>query len=223
MLAKTLIIGLGQFGMELAKSLARQGFFVLAVDRNPDLVQAVSKEVNRALELDATNENALLEIGAEQVETAICAIGEKYLEASIMTTALLKKIGIPQIIARATTPLHSRILKQVGALETINPEEEMGKRLAQKLARPGLIEMIPLSEDIVVSEIHCPTQFHNRSLKDLKLRTAYNITVISINRSTAGSQVKVMVNPEPDTILQQDDLLLVVGNASSVDKLSQLH
>lgn len=222
MLGKILVIGLGQFGMELARSLARKGFFVIAADSNPDFVQAVSNDVDRALEIDSTNEKALVEIGIDQIETAVCAIGEKYLEASILTTALLNKMGVPQIIARSTSELHARILKQVGAVETLNPELEMGRRLAQKLSRPGLVEMIPLSEDVVVSEIHCPSQFHNRSLKELKLRNAYNITVISVNRSHSGDKKDIIINPVPDEVLQQDDLLLIVGKASSVDRLSQL-
>lgn len=224
MIGKTLVIGLGQFGFELARSLSEKGFFVIAVDSDMTLIQQISNHVQRAVELDATDENALASLGIDQIDTAICAIGEKYLETSILATALLHQLGVPTIIARATTPLHNRILRAVGAIETINPEQEMGKRLALKLSLPGLVDMIPLSDDLAVSEITCPSQFQERSLNELKLRNTYGVTVIYLKRHREGKREKsVLVNPKPGDILRGDDILFVVGKTKDIEALSQLH
>jgi trk system potassium uptake protein TrkA len=183
MIGKILVVGLGQFGMEVARCLAKRGFFVVAVDQEISLVQQISKDVEKAVQLDSINEEALMTLGLEKMNTAICAIGEKYLENSILTTALLKQLGVPTVIARAASPLHARILRLVGAQETLNPEEEMGQRLAVKLSQPGLIEMIPLSKDIAVSEIKCPTLWSDRMLKDLNLRKNFGVTLLSIKKT----------------------------------------
>lgn len=222
MIGKALVVGLGQFGFVVAKTLARKGFFVVAADSDMETIQQISKDVDRAVQIDSTDEASLMSIGIDKIDTAICAIGEKFHESSIMTTALLKQLGVPRIIARATSPLHARILLAVGASETINPEENMGVRLATRLAQPGLIDMILLSEDFAVSEILCPLPFHHRSLMDLKLRNTYGITVVTIKRSGNGSKKDVLVNPEPTQLLLPDDVLLVVGLAEDINRLTQL-
>lgn len=222
MIGKVLVVGLGQFGSVVAKTLAQKGFFVVAADSNMELIQQISKSVDRAVQIDSTDEAALVGIGIDLIDTAICAIGEKYHESSIMTTALFKQLGVQRIIARATSPLHARILRAVGASETINPEEQMAIRLATRLAQPGLIDMIPLSDDFVVSEIRCPVLFYNRSLIDLKLRNSYGITVITIKRAAEGKNRGILVNPEPNQVLLPDDVLLVVGLADDVNRLTQL-
>lgn len=152
----TAVIGLGVFGREVALSLAGRGLPVVAIDSNPDMVEPVKDFVAQALILDATAEEALVDAKIELVGTAVNAIGTDHIQNSILTTALLSHLGVRRIIARATSALHERILLQIGAHEVINPEREMGRRVAQRIALPHFSEVLRFSQGICVAEVPCP-------------------------------------------------------------------
>lgn len=214
---RAVVIGLGQFGQRVARSLGQRGFSVLAIDRDMKHVEEIADDVERALALDSVNEAALGELGLETIECAVCALGADSLEASILTTALLRQFGVPRIISRATSALHARILLMVGAHETINPEEEMGERLAFRLSFPGLLEQIPLSDDVSLIEVPCPEDFHSKTLRDLEIRRRFGLTVVAIRRHEKDKKTQLIANPRPDVPLMRDDVLVVIGTPQSAE------
>ncbi len=223
MLYKVAVIGLGRFGMQVATSLARRRFSVLAIDRSAAAVQRVADSVDRALALDATDEQALSEVGLEEVSAAVCAVGDQYLEASILVTAVLAQLGVPRIIARHVSPLHRRILLRVGAHETINPAEDMGERLALRLARPGLVDVLPLSEGVSLAEVVCPQRFAGHTIRELDIRNRYGLSVVALRRrDREGAGATVRANPRPDEKLHVEDELIVIGADADVDRLIAL-
>jgi trk system potassium uptake protein TrkA len=239
---KVVVIGLGMFGREVAVSLTRRGYAVLAVDQKPDVVDDIKDDVDDAIVLDSTDERALQEAKIDEMAIAVCTIGSEHLEDSILTTALLHQLGVPRIISRAATDLHARILRQVGATEITNPEKEMGWRLAYQIATPGIREILRLAEDVCVAEIPVPTSFAGQTLVSLDVRRRYNVMVLGVQRldaahlrgqkeagrpvpeedalgPTAGERRRLILNVGPNEKLREDDVLVVVGNEEDIARL----
>ncbi|MCU0692248.1 MAG: TrkA family potassium uptake protein [Polyangiaceae bacterium] len=216
----TAVIGLGQFGSRLVRSLVQRRVAVIAIDSRMDRVEKLSDVVERALCVDATDEQALVEAGVEQANVAVCALGEDAIQASIMVTALLAQLGVPRIIARGITELQSRILLRVGAHEVINPEWEMGERLAIRLANPNLLEEIPLAENISIAEVAAPITFVGKTLVELQVRKRFGVTVVAV-RHPEGVQPRMAANPAPDLRVQSGDVLFVLGDHSQIQKVAE--
>ena len=176
------VIGLGVFGSEVALSLMRRNFTVLAIDEDQEVIENIKEQVTQAMILDTTQEQALLEAGIQDMDTVVVAIGTGHLENSILTTALLRQIGVKYIIARAANKLHERILRQVGAHEIVNPEREMGVRVAKHIVRPGFIEMISLPGGACIAQIPLPDGFAEHTLEELGVRKRFNLNVLGIQR-----------------------------------------
>lgn len=221
------VVGLGNFGRKVCEVLAEKGGKVLAIDVDPDLIEGVKNQVTQAILLDSTDEKALGQVPFEDVEVAVVAFGDN-IESSIITTALLKKVGIPYIVARAGSDIHQQVLKQVGADEVINLEIEEGRRLAQKLIAPEVLDRISITESISVAELYVPKTFVGQSLAKLDLRKKLRINIISIRRivlsvDEEGNPVKneEVVFPEAEEVLKESDLLLVVGKNEDIDGFKQ--
>jgi len=140
------VIGLGRFGFKVAEVLAAKGAQVIAVDKDPALVEKIKDIVAEAVQLDSTDEEALRECGVEGVDVAVVSIGED-VESSILTTTILNNMGIKEIVARASTRLQAQILKEVGAARVVYPEEDMGLRVANSIFAPGVLDYIDLGAD----------------------------------------------------------------------------
>jgi trk system potassium uptake protein TrkA len=211
-----LVIGAGQFGKSVAENLTRLRQSVLVVDIQQKIVESIADEVDAAVTADATDEAALVELEAASVTTAIVTIGTEAVEASILATALLKQLGVPRIIARATNPLHARVLHSVGADEVIAPEEEIGRRLATRLAHPTIKDQLDLGS-ASLAEVRVPEKFAGRSLRELNIRQRYNVTVIGIQR---GGQI--MPSPRADEKLSGSDVLLIIGTPDAVQAVADM-
>ncbi len=220
MIGTTVVVGLGQFGMRLATALASRRVPVLAIDDRMERVERITPLVDRAVCMDATDEAALLEAGADQASVAVCALGEDAIQASIMVTALLSQFGVPRIIARALTEMQGRILLRVGAHEILNPEWEMGERLALRLSKPGLIEQIPLAENVSIGEVRAPEGFVGRTLVEVDVRKRYGVNVVAIRRTKDGVQ-RVMPNPGAQERIQDGDVLFVIGNEEQIARIAE--
>lgn len=192
------VIGLGVFGSEVALSLMRRNFTVLAIDEDQEVIENIKEQVTQAMILDTTQEQALLEAGIQDMDTAVVAIGTGHLENSILTTALLRQIGVKYIIARAANKLHERILRQVGAHEIVNPEREMGVKIANKIARPGFLEMFSLTDNVCVVELPVPDSFVGHTLEELNVRKRFNINVLGVQRLRREDVVAATVAPKDD-------------------------
>jgi trk system potassium uptake protein TrkA len=128
----------------------------------------------------------------------------------------LKELGVKRILVKANTSDHARILKMVGATETVIPEQQMAVKLARSIAHPNLIDFLPLAQDFVVAELSAPEMFWNEKLADLKLRSKYNVFVLAIKRNGAEN---IDLVPSGDHVVKQDDLLIMVGRAQDIDKI----
>lgn len=211
------VFGLGRFGRNVALSLTRDGYPVLAVDEDEDIVRKISAEIDTAVCADATNEDALRELGLERVTCAIVAMGAESTEASILTTALLRQIGIPRIVARAITDLHARVLHTVGAHQVINPEAEMGLRLARQLVQPNVLELFDLSDHAQVAEVALPEAFAGKNLAELELRKRYGISVMAVRRRGV-----VRASIDVGEPFESGDTLVVVGTPTAVRRIAAL-
>lgn len=211
------VIGLGQFGRAVALSLVREGAAVLAIDALQERAQLVEAEVDAVAVADATSELALEELGLERMSCVVVAMGARARETSILTTALLRQRGIPRIISRAANELHGRVLLAVGAHEIINPELQMGQRLARNLAHPTIMEQLALDEHTNLVELACPEQFIGKTAEEVDLKRRYGVSLVALRR---GTQVIATVIPAEK--LQRGDRMLVVGPPASVRRVASL-
>lgn len=210
-----LIVGLGQFGMSLARTLSDKGAEVLAVDRQKNLVEEAAAFATEALVMDATDETELALLQPGKRDSAVCAIGDDSKEASIICTALLRQMGAPWIIARANNLLHQRILQLVGAHLVVNPEHEFGKRFANRLIYRNVVADMPLGEELQLTEIKVHPSMIGKSLMELALPKRFGVMVVAVRR---GSPSRV-VQPSPSEPLQEDDNLVIVSKESAIPKL----
>lgn len=217
MVGEFVVIGLGIFGRTVALNLARSGQVVLAVDIDQDEVNRVAPELDSVIRADTTDEEALRELRLERMSCAVVAIGAQSMEASILTTALLRQIGVPRIVARSLSELHARVLRAVGAHEVVSPEEAMGARLARRLAEPNVLERIDLGDDAELAEIAAPESFTGKSLVELEVRRQFDITVVAIRRG--GS---VRANVPAGEKLRPGDVLVVIGEPEGIRRLATL-
>lgn len=216
---QTLVVGLGQFGMALARALAEHGSEVMAVDVNPALVNEIAPHVADAVVMDGTDEAALASLAPNQRDTCVCAIGDDNREGSIIVTALLKQLGAPFIIARAANDLHVRILRLIGAHEVINPERDYGERLAIRLAWRNVVNVLPLGGNLVLTEIEAPPAFWGRTLAELQLPKRFSVTVSAVRRpSESGASSAI---PNPHAPLQEGDVLMVVSTEADARRLTE--
>jgi len=200
------VLGLGQFGRALARELTRDGAEVLAVDRSPTLVERIREEVAHVAVADVRDPAALRELFASPFDVVIIAIGGA-LEASVLATFHLQELGVKEIWAEANSNDLAEVLTRVGAKRIISPEREMGRRLAQQIANPDLLEFLPLTEGYGVVEVEAPTWTHGKTLAELNLRAAMHLAVIAI-RDPKG---QVVVVPGGTARLEPGTKLTLVG------------
>ncbi|MGB9715310.1 MAG: potassium channel family protein [Thermodesulfovibrionales bacterium] len=215
------VIGLGRFGYSVAKTLSESGAEIIAIDREEEKVKAVSDFVTYAVQLDAMDEKALRSVGVQNVDTAIVSIGEK-IEASILVVMILKEMGIKNIIAKAVTPLHGRVLENIGVQRVVYPERDMAVRIAHSLTRPKILEELELSQEYSIVELPVPNDFIGKSVKDIQLRTRYGVNLIAIKRKVIEKEKTKEVwnvNPLPTDKMEEGDILVLIGSNENLSKL----
>lgn len=210
MSTQVLIIGLGQFGMSLARTLSEKGAEVIATDSDKELVEEAASFLDDAICLDATDETAMARLCPKERDVVICAIGAR--EPSILTTAILKQMGCENIIARATDKIHERILKAVGAKNVINPDAEYGKKFAYKILFQNIIND-ETSENIQLLEINVQPFMEGKNLIELALPNKYGIIVAAIKKGNK------LTRPFPNEILDTKDKLLLVCTEDAIAKM----
>lgn len=212
------IVGVGRFGSAVCRQLMQSGADVLAVDRSSRAIEEL-RQLEPSIEarvLDCTDEESLREAGILDMDTVVVAISEP-IEASITATLIAKDSEgskVKQVIARATSDLHEKMLKRVGADRVVFPSRMQGERLGLELVRPNLMERLALDETHGIEEIKVPELFVGRSLRDLNLRKNYRVTVLA-----AGPQRSLLVNPPASHVLEQGHLLVVMGLMDDLQKL----
>jgi len=220
------VIGLGRFGFAVAKTLSEKGCQVLAIDRDEEKVREASEFVTQAIQMDATDEDALKKIGFENIDVGIVSVGED-LESSILITLLLKEMGVKEVISKALTLHHAKVLQKIGADRIVFPEREMGIRIAEQLVSPDILELIRLSPDYDLLEFTVPEKFSGKTLKELALRTRYRVNIVAIKKKvpyvneSGESDFREEINPTPngDDELSAGDVIVIIGEAKKIEEL----
>ncbi|MCR2805351.1 potassium channel family protein [Paenibacillus soyae] len=208
-----LVIGLGRFGSSITKTLIQNGHEVLAVDKNEQNVQDMASIATHALQADCTDEGVLRELGVSNFTHGIVAIGDD-LQASILTTVLLKELNVPKVTAKARNEMHGKVLSKVGADHVVYPERDMGIRLGNQLSSDTLIDYIELSPDYNLAEILAPPAMNGKSLKELHIRAKYGCTIMAIKK---GHHINV--SPKADDAIHTGDILLIIGSNEDIRQL----
>jgi trk system potassium uptake protein TrkA len=211
-----LVIGLGRFGSSLAHTLVELGYEVLGVDFSPDIVQEHAGTLTHVVQADTTSERALRQIGAADAVTAVVCIGTD-VESSVLTATALVDLGVRNIWAKAITEPHGRILERVGAHHVVFPEAEMGTRVAH-LVTGQMLEYIALDENFVIVEVIAPDELVGVPLGDTDLRTKYKVTVVCVKPSQGQ-----FTYADRDTVLGQNDLIVIAGFRSDIDRFTTRH
>ncbi len=216
------VIGLGRFGSAVAKTLVDEGAEVLAIDRDSQRVRELADSVTIAVECDATDERALKEAGVQNVDCAIVSIGEN-IEASILVVMLLKELQVPEIVAKAVTELHGKILTHLGVQKVVYPERDMAIRVARSLIRPEFLEQIVLSPEYSIVEMPAPAFTWDKSIREANLRADYGVSIIAIKRQffVDGTKKETWnINPSPDDMIHKEDVLVLLGANKDIERLS---
>lgn len=220
------VIGLGRFGSSVAVTLAEKGQQVLAIDKNEDLVHDIMDNVTKAVCLDAVDEKAARSVGLQNVDVAICGVGTD-VESSILITLLLKDLGIPAVICKATNLAHKKVLEKIGATKVILPEKDTGKRVAETLVSLSetILDRIGLAGGASIIEFVPPKEFVGKTLRELDMRVSYGVNVIAVKkRETATStdgveEESINVTPQADDIVGKKDVLILFGENKRIEEM----
>ncbi|HWR38938.1 MAG TPA: TrkA family potassium uptake protein [Patescibacteria group bacterium] len=210
------VIGLGRFGSSVARTLHNFGYEVLAVDADEERVQRFSNEVTHVVQVDTTDEASLKELGIRNFDIVVVAIGQD-IQANVLTTLLLKDMGVPYIIAKAQNELHGKMLEKIGADRVVYPERDMGQRVAHNMISHNVLEFIELSPDLGIVEITAPATLVGKTLSEANLRAKYDVNVVAIKRGE-----ELIVPPHADERIQRSDILIVVGRTKGAQKLEEM-
>jgi trk system potassium uptake protein TrkA len=213
--APVLVIGLGRFGAATAGQLDRLGREVLAVDEDESLVQKWAERVTHAVVADARNLDALKQIGAQEFSIAVCAVGSS-VEASVLITANLVDLKVPQIWAKAISTSHGKILERIGASHVIYPEREAGERAAH-LVSGRMLDFIEFDDDFALVKMYPPKPIRGKNLSESGVRTRHNVTVVGVK-----SPGKPFTYATEKTVVSNHDLIIVSGTEGDIEKFAAL-
>ena len=200
------VIGMGQFGANVAISLESRGAVVMAVDRDEKKLELVADRVTHTICADAANPEVMHSLGINNYDGAI-----------ILITIQLKELGMPFIMAKASTDLEGRILHKVGADKVIFPDKEIGFRVGNQIMNGNYFEAIELSERYSIVDLNVPEAWKGKSLRQLDIRSRYGVSIIGIR----GLE-ETNINPEPEYELKEDDVLIALGHNSELQRLREI-
>lgn len=210
------VIGLGRFGTSVARTLYSLGQEVLAIDTSEERLKKLADEVTHTLLADTTDVNVLKNIGITNFDVVIVAIGEN-IQANIMTTLLLKELGVKYVVAKALTKMQGRVLEKVGADRVVYPERDMGKRVAHNLVAANLVDYIELAEGFRIIEVVALKEMVGKTLQNLNFRAKYGVNVLLIKR-TSGETI---FSPVAQDQIQEGDILVMAGEKNALNKFEQ--
>ena len=210
------IIGLGRFGMPLAKTLAEAGEEVIGIDKDEDRVKELREYTDYAFVTKTLNKDVLIDIGVQNCDLAIVCIGNK-IETSILTTLNLINLGIKQVIAKATTSEQGEVLEKLGA-QVVYPERDMALRIAKKILSHNLIDYIALVKDVEITEIQINAKMANQSIIEMKIREQFGLNVIAIHHGTT-TEIEI----DPQCLLSEGDTIVVIGKREKVEQFMDFY
>jgi len=218
------VIGLGTFGFQLACELQKLGGEVLAVDRDPEVVQEIRDQVSRAVVCDALDRESLREIGVGSADVVVIGLRSR-LDASILATMYVQELGVSEIVVQAASNDHRRALEKLGAARIIFPEKDMATRVANHLLAPNFLDYVWVAPGYGMVEVKAPEAFFGKSLLELNIRQRHGVIVVAV-RSPGAATIAGQPSPEgsppfvptPDYVFQRDDVLIVFGKDEVLKK-----
>ncbi|PIP13041.1 MAG: potassium uptake system protein [bacterium (Candidatus Stahlbacteria) CG23_combo_of_CG06-09_8_20_14_all_34_7] len=224
------VIGLGSFGNAVASLLSEKGIEVLAIDADEDRVENIVNKVAHAVQMNATNEQSLKEIGMEDVHTAIVSVGDDIASSLLICTYLKDTLKIKRVIAKATDQKHARVLEKIGVDRIIFPEYESAKRLADSLISPNIFDMIELSDKHNIVEIKASSTFWGRTLEEIDIRKRFDVNIIAIKRNvpmakegfTNDFDEITIISPSPKEQIVEGDVLVMIGIKEHLENIEKI-
>ncbi len=212
------VIGMSSFGYYLCKFMAERGFYVLAIDNDEVKINRVKDFVQKAVIADATDKETLERLGLGDFDGVVVSLGDR-IDASILVTLYLRQLGVDEIIAKAITEDHGKILDLIGATTVLFPEKDMAYRLAHSLDNVNVLDYIPLTSDVSIIEMAPPSSFLGKTLAELDLRRKYRVQVLMIKELVPEN---VVVIPTGDHVIKDSDVLVVMGKDEDLKRLESL-
>lgn len=209
------VIGLGRFGGSICRELIVQGMEVLAIDHDEDRVNEFASIASHAVIGDTTDESVLKSLGIRNFDHVIVAIGDD-IQASILTTLILKELGVSNITVKAQNDYHEKVLLKIGADHVVHPERDMGRRIAHKIASNNVLDYLELSDEHSIVEIVASNKLDGKSLIDLDIRAKYGINIVAFKR---GSEI--IVSPHATETIQTNDILIVIGADQDISRFEK--
>ena len=209
------VIGLGRFGGSICRTLAEQGIEVMAIDINEDRVNDYSMIASHAVVGDSTDEKVLKELGIRNFDHVVVAIGDN-IQASILTTIILKEHGVQNITVKAQNDYHEKVLVKIGADHVVHPERDMGKRIANNMISNSVLDYLELSDEHSIVEIVASEKMDGHSILNLDIRAKYGINIVAIKREN-----EITVSPQANEIINKNDILIVIGADVDINRFEK--
>lgn len=209
------VFGLGRFGGTLVKEFAKSGIDVLAVDVDEAKVNYYSEFATHAVIAHEMDEDTLRKLGVRNIDHAIVSFGEN-IKSSILTSLLLKELGVPEVWAKATSDSHAKVLEKIGVDRVIHPERDMAKRLAHQLVSKKIIDYIEISNEYSIAEVVATNKLHLKTLAELNFRAKFGCNIVALQRGE-----ECFVSPSADQTIQTGDILVVIGRNEDINRLDQ--
>ncbi|HLV47147.1 MAG TPA: TrkA family potassium uptake protein [Flavobacterium sp.] len=222
---KFIIVGLGNFGASLAEKLTQQGNEVIGIDSRMEKVNSLKEKISHTICMDATDEETVADLPLKNTDIIMVCIGEDQ-GANVMATALFKNLGVKRLISRSINPLHENVLRAIGVDEIVRPEQENAERWAKKLCLKGVIDSFELNKNYSIVEVKTPEYFVGKSIEEIEFRKKHNILILTILKQTQESSFLGTTKntttsqgiPDFETILENDDILVLYGNNKDLNK-----
>lgn len=210
------VIGLGRFGGSICRTLFEQGVEVLAIDKDEERVNEFTSLATHAVIADSTDETVLKNLGLRNFDHVIVAIGDN-IQASILTTLILKELGVPYVTAKAQNEYHEKVLSKIGADRVIHPERDMGTRIANNITSSSVLDYIELSDEYSIVEVIASPKMIGKTLIDLDIRARYGLNIVAIKSEHRG----IDVSPRAEDEIKKGDILIVIGADTDIDRFKK--
>ncbi len=207
------VIGMGRFGQSVVEELIKKDVDVLVIDKDPEVIAKMSKIATHAVTLDTTDTLALKEVGISSIDHVVVAIGEQ-LQSSILTTLILKDLGVNKITVKVQNEDHAKVVLKLGADEIVQPEQQSGKRLASRIVSNNVLDYIDLNESHSFIVVYATEKIIDSTIINLDVRNKFNINVVAIRRD--GN----IIIPTPADVIETNDQLLLIGKNTDLDKFN---
>lgn len=204
------VIGLGRFGGSIVKELVELNADVMAIDISPEKVDDYASIATQAVAADTTDESVLKSLGIRNFEHVIVAIGDN-IQSSILTTLMLKEIGVKKVTVKAQNDYHEKVLRKIGADQVVHPERDMGIRIANNMVSNNILDYLDLSDEYSIAEIKANEKITGFTLVELNIRAKYGVNIVAIKRGT-----HILVSPQAIETVELNDVLIVIGSDQDI-------